>query len=184
MSKYRTIVCDPPWAYRDKLGPKHRGADAHYVTAGVEDIATIPVGEWADDDAHMYLWTTNAFMCEGHDLARRWGFIPRTILTWVKPQIGMGHFYRNNTEHVVFAVRGKLQTARNDCPTAFYAPRGRHSEKPAAFYDMVESMSPGPYLDVFARKHRFGWDAYGNEVYNQSALLETLTAEQAQGLST
>ena len=79
---------------------------------------------------------------------------------------GMGHYFRNNTEHVIFAVKGRLPTQRKDIPTAFTAPRGRHSEKPQAFYDMVETASPGPYLDVFARKQRMGWDVAGNEVYS------------------
>ena len=111
-------------------------------------------------------------MVQAHDLAATWGFVPKTILTWIKPRLGMGHYFRNNTEHVVFAVKGSLRTLRKDCRTAFEAQQGRHSEKPAAFYDMVESMSPGPYLDVFARKQRFGWDAWGAEVYTPEGLPE------------
>jgi N6-adenosine-specific RNA methylase IME4 len=169
--KYRTVVVDSPWSYKDKLagfrgvtGTNIRGAENQYACMTQADIQRIPIGEWADIDAHLYLWATNAFMEEAHQLARAWGFRQRTILTWVKPQFGMGHYYRNNTEHVLFCVRGKLRTLRHDVPTAFTAPRGAHSEKPAAFYDMVESMSPGPYLDVFARKLRFRWDAWGDEV--------------------
>ncbi len=170
MTLYHTIVVDPPWAYEDKLqmgsGSKHRGAASHYVCADTTAIAAIPVGEWAEPESHLYLWTTNAFMVEAHQLAEAWGFRQRTILTWVKTAFGMGHFYRNNTEHVLFCVRGSLKTLRRDQPTAFTAPRGRHSEKPASFYDMVETMSPGPYLDVFARKQRFNWDTWGNECFN------------------
>jgi N6-adenosine-specific RNA methylase IME4 len=113
---------------------------------------------------------TNAFICEAHELALAWGFEPKTVLTWVKPGIGMGFYFRNNTEHVLFAVRGGLKGLRRDLPTGFNWPRGRHSEKPAAFYDMVETMSPGPRLDVFARAKRFGWDVYGNEVYSDIPL--------------
>jgi N6-adenosine-specific RNA methylase IME4 len=167
--KYRTIVVDPPWRYEDKLtmgsGKAHRGAASHYVCASTEDIAAIPVGEWAEDNAHMYLWTTNAFMVEAHDLMAAWGFRQRTIVTWVKTQIGMGHYFRNNTEHVLFGVRGKLAGLRQDLPTAFTAPRGRHSAKPEAFFDLVQSMSPGPYLDVFSRQQRLGWDTWGNECF-------------------
>ena len=121
--KWRTIVVDPPWAYGDKLrmgsGPKHRGADSHYVTAGLEDIARYPVGEWAEHDAHLYVWTTNAFLSESRALIDGWGFEYKTMLTWVKSYIGMGHYFRGSTEHVMFAVRGKLPLLRRDLPTHF-----------------------------------------------------------------
>lgn len=170
--KWRTIVVDPPWAYGDKLrmgsGPKHRGADSHYVTAGLEDIARYPVGEWAEHDAHLYVWTTNAFLSESRALIDGWGFEYKTMLTWVKSYIGMGHYFRGSTEHVMFAVRGKLPLLRRDLPTHFtgHNEARRHSQKPQAFYDMVETASPSPYLDVFARKQRMGWDVAGNEVYS------------------
>src|SRR3990167_5442889 len=190
--RYRTLVADPPWGYRDKLGgPNERGAEGHYPTMTMQELYMLPVGTWGLDDSTLWLWTTNAFMVEAHKLAEAWGYTPRTILTWVKgrieanrlvQQIGMGHYLRNSTEHIVFAVRGKLQPRNHDVPSAFIAPRLEHSEKPAAFYDMVERMSPGPYLDVFARKRRLGWDVFGNESYNPSSLLETLTDQQAEGL--
>lgn len=173
--RYRTIVVDPPWQYNDKLqsgnsgfGRAHlsRGAANHYDTLSIEGIAAIPVGEWAEDNAHLYLWTTNAFMVEAHELAKAWGFTQKTIVTWVKPQIGMGHYFRNNTEHALFCVRGSLPTLRNNVPTAFTASRRRHSAKPEAFFDLVQSMSPGPYLDVFSRQQRLGWDTWGNECFS------------------
>jgi len=180
--RWRTIVVDPPWAYRDKLrmgsGPKHRGADAHYTTSSTAALRDLPIGEYAERDAHLYLWVTNAFLEDGHALARAWGFQQRTMITWCKTQIGMGHYFRNSTEHALFCVRGKLALLRKDLPTHFTAPRGRHSEKPQAFYDMVETASPGPYLDVFARRHRMLWDVAGNEVY--SAIPE-LAARAADG---
>lgn len=174
--RYRTLVADPPWGYRDKLGgPNERGAEGHYGTMTMQELYNLPVGMWAESDSHLWLWTTNAFMVEAHKLAESWGFQPRTIMTWVKgridggrliQQIGMGHFLRNSTEHIVFAARGKLSPRNHDVPSAFIAPRLEHSEKPAAFYDMVERMSPGPYLDVFARKQRFNWDTFGDESYD------------------
>jgi len=116
----------------------------------------------ADDACHMYLWVTNQFMVDGHALMAAWGFEVKTILTWVKDGLRMGFYYRNNTEHILFGAKGGLKTLRRDCPTAFvaHAPRN-HSQKPAAFYDMVESMSPGPYLELFARQPRLGWDHWG-----------------------
>lgn len=89
------------------------------------------------------------------------------MLTWIKTgTLGMGFYFRNMTEHVLFGVRGGLRLQRKDIRTHFTAPKTRHSEKPQAFYDMVETASPGPYLDVFARKQRMGWDVAGNEVYS------------------
>ncbi len=166
VAKYRTIVVDPPWAYRDKLGDGPRGAASHYSCAPVDEICAIPVGDWADTPSHLYLWTTAAFMEEAHHLARAWDFEKRQILVWKKSYIGLGHYFRNNTEFVLFCVRGSLPPKRRDLPTCFTGRNdGReHSQKPAAFYDMVETMSPGPYLDVFARKLRFHWDAWGDEV--------------------
>lgn len=180
---YRTIVVDPPWAYSQKWsggkelssrffkGGTDRGAACKYDVMDQVAMLALPVGEWAAVDAHMYLWTTNAFMLDAYELMAAWGFAYKTTITWVKNQIGMGMYFRNTTEHVLFGVKGSLKCLRRDVPTHLNAPRGRHSEKPAAFYDMVETMSPGPYLDVFARRHRFNWDVYGNEVYSDIPLV-------------
>ena len=176
---YRTLVSDPPWNYRDRVGPGlgfgadrirgRRGAAGYYPVMSVDEIAALGTdGEIAgyrmSENAHLYLWTTNAFMEEAHRVARAWGFIPRTVLTWRKPQMGMGHYFRNTTEHVVFAVRGSLPIKVKNQRTDFTAPRGRHSEKPEAFFEIVERCSPGPYLELFARKRRPNWTSWGNEV--------------------
>ncbi len=112
-------------------------------------------------------------MVEAHDLMRSWGFVPKTILTWVKVhqkdpnRVSMktGYYFRGATEHVLFGVRGSLRlTTTVGVPTAFLWPRiGKHSVKPSAFLDLVEGVSPGPYLELFARKKRLGWDGWGNE---------------------
>lgn len=160
---FTTIVADPPWNYRDRLGDGPRGAASHYDCMPLEEICAMPVGQVVTPDAHLYLWTTNGFMVEGHKVAEAWGFRVRTILTWVKPQIGLGHFFRNTTEHVLFAVRGKLHLKRHDLRTDFTALRTKHSAKPEMFFDIVESASPGPYLELFARRPRAGWTLWGNE---------------------
>lgn len=181
---FSTIVADPPWKYQDRIhaarvrGVKvaeygmgadkirgRRGAEGYYPVMTTVEISALPVRAVAATDAHLYCWCTNAFVEQAHAVARQWGFEPRTILTWVKPGIGMGHYFRNNTEQVVFATRGRLPVLRRNCPTSFAAPKSRkHSEKPTAFFDIVESMSPGPYLELFARTTRLGWTAWGNEV--------------------
>jgi N6-adenosine-specific RNA methylase IME4 len=161
--RYRTIVVDPPWAYNDASFSR-RGRRSAYECMSLEAISALPIWDWCETDAHIYLWSTNGFMEEAHQIARAWRVEKKTILTWCKRRIGAGHYYHNTTEHVLFCVKGRLPCLRADMPTHFTGEQGRHSEKPAAFYDMVESMSPGPYLDVFARKLRFNWDAWGDEV--------------------
>ncbi len=198
MTKYRTIVVDPPWNYTNHWKRKEewdsktgrmfktgtaRGAATQYACMSLDQIAAFPIGEWAEDDAHLYLWTTNAFILDAKPIIEAWGFEYKTKITWIKKGLGMGMYYRNTTEDALFAVRGSLKCLRRDVPTHLIASRGRHSEKPAAFYDMVQSMSPGPYLDVFARKHRFGWDAFGHEAYTPKWLIDSLTSEQAAGLT-
>jgi N6-adenosine-specific RNA methylase IME4 len=187
--RWRTIVVDPPWSYTQhwrrsdqwrsltgrmfkrgghngKYGAGARGAAAQYDCMTLDQIGALPLAEWAEPDAHLYLWTTNAFIRDAFPLVDGWDFTYKTKITWVKRQLGMGLYFRNTTEDVLFAVRGTLKCLRRDVPTHILAPRTRHSAKPDAFYDMVETMSPGPYLDVFARKQRMGWDVAGNEVYS------------------
>jgi N6-adenosine-specific RNA methylase IME4 len=156
---FSAIVIDPPWRYY-KVGTRGAAED-HYPTMSLEELAALELP--AADDAHLYLWVTNGFLREGFDLLDAWGFTYKTTLTWCKPQIGMGNWFRNSTEHVLFGVRGKCPTLRNDVPTHFTANRTRHSAKPESFYDLVESCSAGPWLEMFARRRRFGWHVWGNE---------------------
>jgi N6-adenosine-specific RNA methylase IME4 len=179
---YRTIVADPPWQY-DGPGPVGAGGNGvadgsrqvavadHYSTMTADEIAALPVKGLAEKDAHLYLWTTNAFLVEAHAIARAWGFRPVTMLTWVKvhqddpSRVSMktGYYFRGATEHALFCVRGSLPlTTKEGLPTAYLWPRiGAHSEKPDAFGDLVEQASPGPYVELFCRRPRFGWDSWG-----------------------
>ena len=173
--RYRTLCADPPWRYRIRAEDKtHRGRAA-YPTMSQEELRALPIGLWASEQSHLFLWVTNAFITDGLELVKVWGFDYKTLITWVKgrieggrlvSQIGVGNYFRNNTEHVLFAVRGSLPVLTHDSPTAFIAPRGQHSQKPPPFYDLVSHMSPGPYLDVFARKQRFGWDTWGDQAFD------------------
>jgi len=131
-----------------------------------EDVAALPVGELAADDAHLYLWVTNPILPEAFQVVEAWGFAYNTILTWEKQgTLGMGFTFRNQTEHVLFGMRGKLPIpAPLRQRTIFAAPKGRHSEKPDLFYDRVEAVSPEPRLELFARRARLaGWDYWGDE---------------------
>ncbi len=166
---FATIVADPPWDYRDGLGRGSqytpRGAERHYELMTVGEIADLPVDEIALLDSHLYLWVTSHFVLEARTVMAAWDFKFKTMLTWVKPgrKLGLGHYFRNNTEHVLFGVRGRLRLARRDVPTAFSFPRRSHSEKPEEFFALVESCSPGPYLELFSRKIRPGWTTWGDE---------------------
>ena len=184
MSAYRTIVADPPWPYEPRGGGYQlRSSQAHrpndvarrgvhtierYESMSIEALCDLkpPAG----DDAHLYLWVTNAFMVEGHQIARAWGFRPKTICTWGKvqpdgrPSMKTGHYFRGATEHVIFGVRGRLPfPTEQPSATLWLWPRLPHSTKPDAFYDLVERLSPGPYLELFARRARFGWDYWGDQ---------------------
>lgn len=161
---YRTIVADPPWRYstaRIVTTGKQRRAEAmaHYDTMPLEDICAMPVRELAEDDAHLYLWVTNPLLPWGFKVMEAWDFRYVTTLTWEKRgTLGMGFSFRNQTEHILFGVRGELpippeKRERN----IFAAPKGEHSAKPDCFYDLVERVSPGPYAELFARRARFGW---------------------------
>lgn len=163
MTRYRTIVADPPWRYPSP-GATKANASRHYPLMSVDDIAHMSVAHLAEDDAHLWLWTTNALVEEGHWVVRSWGFRPLTVVTWCKRQPGVGYYLRNNTEHVILASRGRpMVPAEKPTSTWYVWPRGAHSAKPDAFYDLVEQVSPGPYLEMFARRQRFGWDTWGNE---------------------
>ena len=180
--RYTTIVVDPPWAYQQKwmqAGKGNalthdglagvfdggiRGAAAHYACMSLDEISAMPIGEWAEADSHLYLWTTNAFIPHAFDIIRSWGFDYKTKITWIKRGLGMGMYFRNTTEDVLFAVRGNLKLLRRDLPTHIMTRRRPHSSKPPEFYEMFESASPGPRLDVFARGWHPGFDQWGDEV--------------------
>jgi N6-adenosine-specific RNA methylase IME4 len=165
--RYRTIVADPPWEVMG--GPPWGGGASKplpYPTMTVDAIASLPVRELAESAAHLYLWTINAYLEDTYEIARLWGFRPSTLLTWTKPITGggLGGCYRLSTEWCLFARRGILTAKTQVGQSHFDWPRqGRHSQKPDAFMDMVEAVSPGPYLEMFSRRARLSWDTWGNE---------------------
>ena len=162
---FATIVIDPPWSYGDHLPGGGRGAAKHYQCLSPAQLMDLPVEAMAVDNAHLWVWATNAFMLEALLLMRGWGFTQKTILTWCKPQIGMGRYLRNTTEHCIFGVRGKLPSAGpKNIPSHFHAPRTKHSEKPSVAYDIIKAISPEPRIDLFARQLRDGFVPWGNEI--------------------
>lgn len=156
---FSTIVIDPPWQYGNTA--TRGAAEDHYPTMTYDQLAELELP--AAENCHLYLWVTNNFLRDGLELCDVWGFEYKTLLTWVKPQMGMGNYFRSVTEHIIFGLRGSLPTARRDRTNVVNADRRRHSAKPDAFYDLVEEMSPGPYIDMFSRSRRMGWHTWGNE---------------------
>lgn len=162
-TKFATVVADPPWRYGNT---STRGAaEDHYPTMHVDDICGLDVESWVADDSHLYLWVTVPFLREGFAVLDAWGFTYKTMLTWAKPQMGMGNYFRVSTEHVLFGVRGSLRTNDRATTNWFIADRQRHSAKPESFFDLVEKCSPGPYIEMFARRRRLNdeWSYWGNE---------------------
>ncbi len=164
-TRFATLVIDPPWDWGDEGDADQFGrARPTYSTMSFAEIRDLPIAEMAEPNAHIYLWITNRSLPKGFALLEAWGFRYVTMLTWCKPHFGMGNYFRGSTEHVLFGVRGSLPLLRNDVGTWFTAPRGeRHSAKPDSFYSLVETCSPGPWLEMFARSQRPGWQVWGAE---------------------
>jgi len=167
-ANFRTILADPPW---DVLQRSGRGAHRHYSLMTVEEIAALPVGKLAGTEAHLWLWVTNATLFAGQAVLGAWGFTYRSCLTWVKPGLGLGSTYlRNNTEHLLLGTKGKTPILYRSQPTWLFAPKQDHSHKPEEQYAVIERCSPGPYLELFARRRRPGWLVWGNEVASDIVL--------------
>lgn len=174
--RYRTIVADPPWIMPSG-GPYRQGGVTTrfaakpsllpYPTMTLSAIESLPVTELADDDAHLYIWVPNAHIPSAYVVADAWGFKPSTMLVWTKKPrgLGLGGAFTITTEYVLFCRRGTLAATTRLDTTWFdwKRPHNAHSKKPEAFLDMVEAISPGPYVELFARRARFGWDYWGDQ---------------------
>ncbi|RDI54021.1 MT-A70 family methyltransferase [Nocardia mexicana] len=159
--RYRTILADPPW---DKYQVGKLGANQHYPLMSLDRIKALPVADLAEDNAHLWLWCTNATLRDGYDVMEAWAFTPRSILTWIKPRIQLGQYLRNATEQLLFGTRGRAPVNYRSQPTWMFAPLQDHSHKPEEQFAIIERVSSGPYLELFARRPQPGWDAWGNEI--------------------
>jgi N6-adenosine-specific RNA methylase IME4 len=171
---FRTVYADPPWRFTNRTGkvaPEHRRLD-RYDTMSPEAIRTLPVAEVAAASAHLYLWVPNALLPQGLDVLAAWGFRYVSNLVWVKRRKdggpdgrGVGFYFRNVTELVLFGVRGSMRTlAPGRRQVNLIESRKReHSRKPEEAYVLIEDCSPGPYLELFARYPRPGWESWGAE---------------------
>lgn len=174
-SCFGTILADPPWRFSNrsgKMAPEHKRL-LRYPTMSLDEIAELPVARIAKPNSHLYLWVPNALLAEGLEVMKRWGFTYKTNLIWYKVRKdggpdgrGVGFYFRNVTEMVLFGVRGNIRTLQpGRTQVNLISSRKReHSRKPDELYDVIEACSPGPYLELFARHERDGWCQWGNEV--------------------
>jgi len=174
--KFSTVLADPPWQFQNRTGkmaPEHKRL-ARYSTLSLQEIKDIPVEARVKDTAHLYLWVPNALLSEGLQVMECWGFKYKTNLIWYKirkdggpDRRGVGFYFRNVTEMVLFGVRGKnartLQPGRSQ-ENIISSQKREHSRKPDEQYAIIESCSPGPYLEMFARGQRLNWFCWGNQV--------------------
>jgi len=175
MKKYQTILADPPWRFGNRTGkmaPEHQRL-LRYPTMKLDDIKNLSIPELADEQSHLYLWVPNALLAEGLEVMKAWGFQYKTNLIWYKIRKdggpdgrGVGFYFRNITEMLLFGIKGKMRTLKpGRTQVNLFASRKReYSRKPDEFYDIVEACSPGPYLELFARHPRGGWDQWGNQI--------------------
>lgn len=201
VTRYGCLEFDPPW-WEVGGGKIKRGADRHYPLMKTPDICALPVSQVCLSDSHLYLWATNNAIAKGwaHDVARAWGFIPITLITWLKKgNPGLGQYFRGNTEHCLFCRKGQPRYQMNPKTgkraqglTGFseeenaeieaeivegewwdeVRPDGVHSRKPTKIKEWAGIVSPGPYLEGFARRRFPGWDAWGLEAPEQTSLLD------------
>jgi N6-adenosine-specific RNA methylase IME4 len=172
---YGTILADPPWQFDNRTGkvaPEHRRL-RRYPTMKLDEICSLPLASHVAKQSHLYLWVPNALLREGLTVLGAWGFTYKTALTWLKIRKdgepdgrGVGFYFRNVTETVLFGVKGSMRTlAPGRRQVNVLATRKReHSRKPDEMYDIIEACSPGPFLELFARAPRAGWVQFGDEV--------------------
>jgi N6-adenosine-specific RNA methylase IME4 len=171
---WRTILADPAWRFTNRTGkvaPEHRRLD-RYDTMETKDIAALPVADVVAADAHLYLWCPNALLPDGLQILESWGFRYVSNIVWAKRRKdggpdgrGVGFYFRNVTELLLFGVRGKMRTlapARRQV-NMIETRKREHSRKPDEQYPLIEACSPGPYLEMFARYPQPGWVVWGNE---------------------
>lgn len=185
---YGVIVADPPW---QTMGGPLKGGHGEgfigtngslplpYTTMTVEEIAELPVATLAASDCALYLWTINAYVEHAYDVARAWGFKPSTLLTWCKTPMGggLGGAHGISTEHILYARKGSPVERRttgtwHNWKRHYINGKPAHSAKPDAFYDLVESVNDGPYVELFARRARLGWDYWGDQSLGTAAMAE------------
>ena len=161
--KYKCVVADPPWEINQR---GNYGAVHHYDLMTLDRIKAMPVADLCEENAHCWLWVTNSTIKAGFEVLEAWGFTHRSVFTWFKGRMGLGVYLRNGTEHVLLGTRGKAPVLFRSQPNWGFFPRQDHSHKPEEFHKIVERVSPGPYLELFARRrpNQVKWDVWGNQI--------------------
>lgn len=177
--RFATILADPPWQFTNRTGkmaPEHRRL-SRYSTMTLDEISELPVASVAAPTSHLYLWVPNALLPEGLAVMSAWGFTYKSNIVWYKIRKdggpdgrGVGFYFRNVTEIILFGVKGK--NARTLAPgrtqvNLLSTRKREHSRKPDEQYELIEACSPGPYLEIFARGTRRKWEAWGNQANDQ-----------------
>lgn len=162
MKKYQIIYADPPWQY------KRKGkfcAGRYYDTLTTKEICSLQVGELADDNSLLFLWTTNSFLRDAFDVVEAWGFQYKTCLTWAKSHYGLGYWLWGQTEHCFLCAKGKHNRITPPLGTTLInAPKSKHSKKPKEVRDLINKFPHKDKIELFAREKTEGWDVWGNEV--------------------
>jgi N6-adenosine-specific RNA methylase IME4 len=159
--KYRTILADPPWSINQKGS---RGAVKHYDLMPLSAIMAMPVADLVEGNSHLYLWTPNNIIPEALQVVNAWGFTYRNTLVWGKPKLGLGVYIRTSHESCIFATRGRAPVKFHAQPSFMFCAQQDHSHKPEEQFAVIERLSHGPYLELFARRRQPGWDVWGNEI--------------------
>ena len=167
--KFACIYADPPWRYGNQA--TRAATDNHYPTMSVEEICALPIKDIAADNAHLHLWTTNAFLFDAQKVMEAWGFTYKSCFIWVKPQMGIGNYWRVSHEFLLLGIRGDAPFLEHDEMSWAQLPRGEHSAKPYAIRRTIERVSPGPRIELFARQEYEGWSAWGNQIQRNSTRL-------------
>ena len=164
--KFGTIYADPPWRYQNQ-GTRASTGNHYDGDMSVDEICAMPIAQLCADKCHLHLWTTNAFLFECPKIFDAWGFTFKSSFVWVKPQMGIGNYWRNSHEIMLLAVKGG-QTALSRAEKSWLeCSRGKHSAKPDAARHQIERLSPGPFLELFGRKKVSGWTVFGNQVMEE-----------------
>lgn len=163
---YGVILADPPWAFKTRSAKGGgRSASRHYGTMTLADIKAMPVSYLAADNCVLFLWSLNSMPQQALDVIDAWGFTHKTTaFTWAKPGMGMGYWTRQDTESCLLATRGNPKRLHADVRELISAPRREHSRKPDETHERIERLVAGPYVELFARQARPGWEAWGNQV--------------------
>ena len=183
LGTFGTILADPPWRFTNRTGkvaPEHKRL-SRYNTMSFKEIEELPIAEMALSKSHLYLWVPNALVQEGLEVMKHWGFKYKTNIVWYKvrkdngpDRRGVGFYFRNVTEMVLFGVRGHIRTLPpgRSMPNIMVSMKREHSRKPDEQYDIIEKCSPGPYLELFARHPRDGWTQWGDEIEVSGSTVE------------